>query len=60
MADKRAKDNLHPNTFYIGLAKTHLQQVATATAINVLRTINFLNDVPRAKTRISRFARLDY
>lgn len=43
---------------YIGLAKTHLQEVATATAINVLRTINFLNKVPRAKTRISRFARL--
>jgi transposase len=43
---------------YIGLAKTHLQEVATATGINVLRTINFLNEVPRAKTRISRFARL--
>ena len=43
---------------YTGLAKTHLQEVATATAINVLRTINFLNEVPRAKTRVSRFARL--
>lgn len=43
---------------YIGLAKTHLQEVATATGINVLRTINFLNQVPLAKTRISRFARL--
>lgn len=43
---------------YIGLAKTHLQEVATATAINVLRTINFFNEVPRAKTRVSRFARL--
>ena len=43
---------------YIGLAKTHLQEVVTVTAINVLRTINFLNEVPRAKTRVSRFARL--
>lgn len=45
---------------YIGLAKTHLQEVATATGINVLRTINFLNQVPLAKTRISRFARLTH
>jgi len=43
---------------YIGLSKTHLQEVATATGINILRTINFLNQVPIAKTRISRFARL--
>lgn len=43
---------------YIGLSKTHLQEVATATGINLLRTINFLNQVPMAKTRISRFARL--
>jgi transposase len=43
---------------YIGLAKTHLQEVATAAAINILRTVNFLNQKPTAKTRISRFARL--
>jgi len=43
---------------YAGLAKTHLQEVATATAINLLRTINFLNQVPIATTRISRFAML--
>jgi transposase len=43
---------------YIGLAKTHLQEVATATGINLLRTINFLNQVPLAKARVSRFARL--
>jgi transposase len=43
---------------YAGLAKTHLQEVATATGINILRTINFLNQMPIAKTRVSRFARL--
>lgn len=43
---------------YIGLAKTHLQEVATAAGINILRTINHLNQVPVAKTRISRFAKL--
>jgi len=43
---------------YIGLAKTHLQEVATAAGINILRTMNFLNQKPTAQTRISRFARL--
>jgi transposase len=43
---------------YAGLSKTHLQEVATATGINILRTINHLNQVLTAKTRISRFARL--
>jgi len=43
---------------YKGLQKTHLQEVATAAGINVLRMINYLNQVPIAKTRISRFARL--
>jgi transposase len=43
---------------YIGLAKTHLQEVATASGINLLRTINFLNEKPLAKTRVSRFAKL--
>lgn len=43
---------------YIGLQKTHLQEVATAAGINILRSINFLHDKPTAKTRVSRFARL--
>jgi transposase len=43
---------------YRGLAKTHLQEVATAAAINILRTVNFLEQKPIAKTRVSRFARL--
>lgn len=43
---------------YRGLQKTHFQEIATATGINLLRTINFLNDQPIAKTRTSRFAKL--
>jgi transposase len=43
---------------YRGLEKTHLQEVATATAINIVRAVNFLNLEPPAKTRVSRFARL--
>jgi hypothetical protein len=43
---------------YSGLQKTHLQEVATAAAINIVRTVNFLNHQLPAKTRVSRFARL--
>jgi transposase len=43
---------------YRGLEKTHLQEVATATAINIVRAVNFLNLKPIAKTRVSRFSRL--
>jgi len=43
---------------YRGLEKTHLQEVATATAINLVRAVNFLNQQTPAKTRVSRFARL--
>ena len=43
---------------YIGLVKTHLQNVAIAAAINLHRVINHLNDVPVAATRQSRFAAL--
>ena len=42
-------------TRYIGLAKTHLQHVLTAIALNVIRVDAWLNDVPLAQTRISRF-----
>jgi transposase len=45
---------------YRGLQKTHLQEIATATGINLLRTINFLNKKPLAKTRTSRFAKLTH
>lgn len=43
---------------YRGLAKTHLQHVATATALNLVRLADWLNHVPRATTRRSRFAAL--
>jgi transposase len=43
---------------YRGLEKTHLQEVATATAINIVRAVNFLNQEIPAKTRVSRFAGL--
>jgi transposase len=43
---------------YIGLGKVHLQQVVTATAMNVVRIMNWLDDKPLAKTRVSRFAAL--
>lgn len=43
---------------YRGRAKTHLQDVATAAAINIARLDSWLNDIPPAATRRSRFARL--
>jgi transposase len=45
-------------TRYRGLAKTHLQHVATAAAINLDRLIAWFDGVPQAKTRTSRFAAL--
>ncbi len=45
-------------TRYRGLAKTHLQHVATAAAINLDRLIAWIDDVPRATTRTSKFAAL--
>ena len=43
---------------YWGLAKTHLQHLATATAINLDRLGAWFEERPLAKTRVSRFARL--
>ena len=43
---------------YIGLAKTHLQHILTAAAINLSRVFATLEEIPRAKTRSSHFARL--
>lgn len=43
---------------YIGLQKTHLQHLVTATATNILRVIHWLNEIPLARTRTSRFAAL--
>src|SRR5512143_3727141 len=41
---------------YRGLIKTHLQHVATTAAINLGRLAAWFQAVPRATTRISRFA----
>jgi len=43
---------------YIGLAKTHLQHVLTAAAINLSRINDWLSGTPRARTRQSTFIRL--
>jgi transposase len=43
---------------YVGLAKTHLQHVASAAGINVERLDAWFRDVPLAETRVSRFAAL--
>ena len=45
-------------TRYWGVAKTHLQHVATAAAINIDRIVAWLDGRPHAKTRLSRFAAL--
>lgn len=43
---------------YIGQAKTHLQHVITATAMNIVRLVNWLHGVPFSATRCSHFAAL--
>jgi len=43
---------------YRGSARTHLQHVATAAAIDLARLGDWLRAVPRAATRVSRFAAL--
>jgi transposase len=43
---------------YRGMAKTHLQHLATATAMNLMRVIAWLNDIPSSTTPQSHFARL--
>lgn len=41
---------------YRGLSKTHLQHLATAAALNLLRVVVHLQGMPLARTRVSRFA----
>jgi transposase len=43
---------------YIGLAKTHLQHIISAAAINLVRIGNWVNGTPTAQTRCSWFAAL--
>ena len=45
-------------TRYIGLAKTHLQHVLTAVAMNAARLVAWFNDEPLSKLRVSRFGAL--
>ncbi len=46
------------HAWYIGWAKTHLQNVLTAVALTLLRVLAWFAEVPRAETRLSPFARL--
>ena len=43
-------------TRYIGQAKTHLQHILTAAAMNITRLVAWLQQTPRSQTRRSRFA----
>ena len=43
---------------YLGLVKTHLQHLATAAAMNLVRLDAWLCERPQAQTRTSRFAAL--
>jgi transposase len=43
---------------YKGQAKTHLQNVVTAAALNLSRVVAWINEIPREKTRRSHFAKL--
>jgi transposase len=43
---------------YRGLAKTKLQHIATAAAMNIDRLVAWFDEQPQAQTRTSRFARL--
>lgn len=43
---------------YVGVAKTHLQQVLAATALNFVRVAGWLAEVPVARTRQSAFVKL--
>ena len=43
---------------YIGLAKTHVQHVATAAAINLARLADWFAGIPKAQTRQSKFEAL--
>jgi transposase len=45
-------------TRYWGQAKTRLQHIATAAAINIDRLMNWLDETLRAQTRLSRFKAL--
>jgi transposase len=43
---------------YLGLAKTHLQHILIATGMNLVRVAEWVNERPRAKTRLSPYVKL--
>ncbi|MEO8393491.1 MAG: hypothetical protein ABI700_10925, partial [Chloroflexota bacterium] len=43
---------------YRGMSKTHFQHVVSAAAINLLRVMDWLHEVPLSTTPKSHFARL--
>ena len=43
---------------YRGMDKTHLQHLVSAAVINLVRTLDWLDGKPLAKTRTSKFAAL--
>jgi len=43
---------------YVGFAKTHLQHVLTAVALNLCRVADWLADIPRTTTRTPAFVKL--
>ena len=43
---------------YVGLAKVHLQHIVIVVALNLVRLANWLEQIPFATTRRSRFAQL--
>lgn len=45
-------------TRYIGLARTHLQHILTAVAMNIVRLVAWWRGAQHARTRISHFAAL--
>jgi hypothetical protein len=45
---------------YIGFARTHVQHVLTAAAMNLARVARWLADEPRAQTRRSPLLRLQH
>ncbi len=45
-------------TGYIGKAKTHLHNIAIASAVNIVRSVAWLDDKPLEKTRVSKCAGL--
>jgi len=45
-------------SLYRGIAKTHFQHLVTAAAINLLRVLDWLHEIPRSTTPKSHFARL--